>query len=117
MDIFHSLNDFRDFVNTLSFTFAKTYEDFAPHEYVVFHKNSEQTVEMAKAVEFINSNGYTIHFYGHSTFKCISMDGMRYWYAYTSDIHSAPDILNRTSNNNRQGIPKDELHLLESHIT
>lgn len=112
-----TISEFRDFISKLTFTFAKTYKKFAPHEYAIF-KNCGTPLkqELAKACKFIDENGYTIHFYGGSAFRCLNLDGKRYWYAYMTDDHSMPDIINRTDNTNTQGIPHNQLHLLEEAI-
>ncbi|MBS7346593.1 MAG: hypothetical protein KIG14_02680 [Candidatus Sacchiramonaceae bacterium] len=111
-----TVKDFGDFVERLSFTFAKTYKKFAPHEYAIFHRHSPDKADMKKAVEFIDRYGYTIHFYGGMAFQCVNYKGMRYWYAFMTDDHTAPDILNRTSNENTQGIPPNQLHHLQTEL-
>lgn len=109
-----TIDEFRAFVSKLTFTPAETYRHSAPHEYVLFKVfGSDLKKELATASRFIEDHGYIIHFYGGSAFNCLNLDGKRYWTAFMTDDHSAPNILNRTSNDNRQGIPSNQLHLLD----
>ena len=53
--------DLRQFVNSEEWTFAKTYADTWPHEYLVRDNVDEQL--FARLVEHIRANGYLGHFY------------------------------------------------------
>ncbi|WP_049960386.1 hypothetical protein [Pseudobutyrivibrio sp. LB2011] len=69
----------QEFVSKYSWTFAKTYADFAPHEYYVKDKLDEEGKEdFVWFVEFIRDYGFTCKFAGkqHIYFE---FDGHYYW--------------------------------------
>jgi hypothetical protein len=57
-------NDFRNFINQFQWTFAKTYADKAPHEYIVLEKvGLEFKADFIKIAQFIMDNGFKAMYY------------------------------------------------------
>ena len=56
-------DEIKDFFNTQSWTFAKTYADRAPHEYIVRGKHAGTDEEFMAAVDYILANGITMYFW------------------------------------------------------
>jgi len=72
-------NRIRDFVSRYAWTFAKTYADFAPHEYYVKDKLDEKGQEdFVWFVEFIRDYGFECKFAG-KTHTYYELDGYYYW--------------------------------------
>ena len=72
-------NRIRDFVSRYTWTFAKTYADFAPHEYYVKEKLDDQGQEtFVWFVEFIRDYGFECKFAG-KTHTYYELDGYYYW--------------------------------------
>lgn len=72
-------NRIRDFISRYPWTFAKTYADFAPHEYYVKDKLDERGQEdFVWFVEYIRENGFDCKFAGkkHTYYE---LDGYYYW--------------------------------------
>ena len=72
-------NRIRDFIGRYPWTFAKTYADFAPHEYHVKDKLDEEGKdEFVWFVEFIRDYGFKCKFAGkeHTYYE---LDGYYYW--------------------------------------
>jgi len=80
----------------LNWTFAKTYANKSPHEYVILRPDTKHRDEIAKFIDFIKNNGEDELYYGHP-FKVFKIDGRKYWYAYQTDNYTTPDILNRST--------------------
>ncbi len=69
----------RQFVSKYPWTFAKTYADFAPHEYYVKEKLDVQGQEVfVWFVEFIRDYGFECKFVG-KTHTYYELDGYYYW--------------------------------------
>lgn len=72
-------NRIRDFVSRYPWTFAKTYAEFAPHEYYVKdYLDDEGKAEFVWFVEFIRDYGFNCKFAGkeHTYYE---IDGHYYW--------------------------------------
>ena len=72
-------NRIREFVSRYPWTFAKTYADFAPHEYYVKEKLDDQGQEaFVWFVEFIRDYGFECKFAGkeHTYYE---LEGYYYW--------------------------------------
>lgn len=69
----------RSFVSKHPWTFAKTYAEFAPHEYYVKDKLDEEgKEEFVWFVEYIRDNGFDCKF-GKQTHTYFELDGHYYW--------------------------------------
>ena len=69
----------QEFVSKYPWTFAKTYADFAPHEYYVKDKLDEEGKEdFVWFVEFIRDYGFTCNFAGKQ-YIYFELDGHYYW--------------------------------------
>lgn len=83
--------DFRAFVNSKVWKPAKTYESFAPHEYIV-RTNYRNPEEFAEAVRYIHKYGFSAKF-GKMEHIYLPIDGYYYW-----NMGDAPEdtiIINR----------------------
>ncbi|MCX6972593.1 MAG: hypothetical protein NTV93_20920 [Verrucomicrobia bacterium] len=66
----------QDFIASCTWTFAKTYADTWPHEYIVREKVDEAS--FVDLVSHIRANGYEARFYEKSI-TYFDHDGMVYW--------------------------------------
>ena len=88
----------RQFVSKYPWTFAKTYADFAPHEYYVKDKLDEEGKdEFVWFVEFIRDYGFKCKFAGkeHTYYE---LDGYYYW--TMGNLIEDTIILNRCDKSN-----------------
>ena len=75
----YTADDFRTFVNKFTWTFAKTYADRAPHEYVALSVvGLEHQPEFIEAARFIRETGFMALYYNRPNFYYI-LDGNYYW--------------------------------------
>lgn len=81
--------DFRDWINRTTWTFAKTYAEKAPHEYAVLGKPNTELSDLYKATMFILRNGFVQMFY-QTPFMSYEIDDRRYW------TYMSYDLVNRT---------------------
>ena len=81
------------FFDKQTWTFAKTYADRAPHEYIVRHKHEGTDEEFMAAAEYIINNGITMYFWNHPN-KYIFLDGRQYWVMRDSEDDPST-IINR----------------------
>ena len=72
------MNKIRDYFNKQTWTFAKTYADRAPHEYIVREKAAGEDQEFADAVVYIREHGFPMRFWG-TEYIYIYLDGRFYW--------------------------------------
>ena len=79
-----SLEKLRDFIEKQTWTFAKTYADRAPHEYIVRHKCVGEDAEFMAMADYIAESGITMYFWDHPN-KYILLDGRQYWVMKDSD--------------------------------
>ncbi len=84
-----------EFINSVEWTFAKTYAKTAPHEYVVKDKLASE--EMKRVFEsfviFIREHGYRAEFWG-TTHTYLDVDGKKYW--TMGEPLEETDIINRS---------------------
>ncbi len=72
-------NRIRDFISRYPWIFAKTYAEFAPHEYYVKDNLDEAgKVEFVWFVEYIRENGLNFKF-GKHMHTYYELDGHYYW--------------------------------------
>ena len=85
--------DFREFVSKLKWTFAKTYADKAPHEYIalsrVGYKHKQQLISAAR---FIREAGFKAYYFRRPGFYYI-LDDNYYW--TMDDNVEDTDLINR----------------------
>lgn len=84
-------NEFEAFIAKQKWIFAKTYAEFAPHEYVVKGKGNSNE-EFMEAVNFIIENGIRM-FYYKTERKYIFMGGKFYWMCCNQN--GEPIVINR----------------------
>ena len=71
--------DFRNFINLLEWTFAKTYAQKGPHEYVVLKKvGLHFKEEFIKIAQFIRDKGFKALYYSREGFY-YRIDENYYW--------------------------------------
>lgn len=71
--------EMRDFIEQNKWRNAKTYESFAPHEYVVKNNLSiEQQRQFERVVMYIRKNGYREKFMG-KWYVCYNVNAHKYW--------------------------------------
>ena len=69
----------RVFVNNLDWTFAKTYADVCPHEYIAKNKlDPVSQVRFTEVVSFIKEAGFEVSYEGHPG-KYYIFDKNYYW--------------------------------------
>ena len=83
----------RDFVNAHDWTFATTYKDTAPHEYVVIKPDNKERKIFEAIVLYIRARGYDEKYEGR-TYRYYDLDGKKYW--TMGDPLEVTIILNRT---------------------
>ena len=85
--------DFRNFINLLEWTFAKTYAQKGPHEYVVLKKvGLHFKEEFIKIAQFIRDKGFKALYYSREGFY-YRIDENYYW---TMDEKAEDtDLINR----------------------
>lgn len=74
-----NLDEYRDFVNKQDWIFAKTFADKAPHEYIVRDNINGSDEEFMQIVEYIQENGFTMHWNDGYPNKYVYLDGYNYW--------------------------------------
>lgn len=86
-------NDFRNFVGKFKWTFAKTYADKAPHEYIALSKvGFEHRAQFIGAAQFIRQVGFKAYYYRSQRFYYV-LDDYYYW---TMDENvEDTDLINR----------------------
>lgn len=89
----YTADDFRTFVNKFTWTFARTYANRAPHEYLALSKvGLEYRLEFIKAAQFIREAGFKAFYYSRPNFYYI-LDGNYYW--TMDDPVENTDLINR----------------------
>jgi hypothetical protein len=86
-------NDFRELVSRFKWTFAKTYADKAPHEYIALNwVGHEHKADFISAARFIREAGFKAFYYKRQGFYYI-LDDKYYW---TMDERAEDtDLINR----------------------
>lgn len=97
----YSEKDFRNFVDRQEWTFAKSYAESAPHEYIAVNPDDSRRKDFIQALEFLFKNGVREKFYGQSYTRYI-LDGRKYWSMeqQVDDVDDETIILNRTQPEN-----------------
>lgn len=86
-------SDFRNFVNRFKWTFAETYADKAPHEYMVLEKvGLEHKAEFISAAQFIRDAGFKAFYYKRQGFYYILDDN--YYWTMDENVEDT-DLINR----------------------
>lgn len=90
-------NDFRDFVNSFDWTFAKTFAQSSPHEYIIIKPDHPRRREYLDALKFLFNNSIKEKYYNQSYDRYI-LDGRKYWSMERSwdDVDNETIVLNRT---------------------
>ena len=83
----------KSFFDKQTWTFAKTYAQKAPHEYIVRSKHVGTDEEFMSVVDYIFNNGITMYFWNRSN-KYIFVDGRQYWVMRDSEVDPTT-IINR----------------------
>ena len=87
------IEELREFFNKQKWTYAKTYADRAPHEYIVRHKHVGEDEEFMEVLKHISENGITMYFWNRPN-KYIFLDGHQYWVMKDSEDDPTA-VLNR----------------------
>jgi hypothetical protein len=92
---------------TLSWTFAKTYAENAPHEYVVLGRNGcpLSRDDFVRAARVIATFGEPAKFYSMTGLYLTSSDGLTKWWTMDADL-AATDLINQASTDRVYG-PQD----------
>lgn len=85
--------DIREFFQKQRWIFAKTYAEFAPHEYIVKGKCNASDAEFVEAMNYILQNGIRM-FYYKAQRQYLFLDGYFYW-VMRSDENDTNAIINR----------------------
>jgi len=86
-------NDFRNFVSRFKWTFAKTYADKAPHEYIVLEKvGLEHKSDFISIARFIRKAGFKAYYFKRQGFYYILDDD--YYWTMDKNIEDT-DLINR----------------------
>ena len=84
--------DFEKIVNTLKFRYAKTYSNYAPHEYV-FEKEEGVKLEVIRQLNrFIQENYDEIEIFAKKEYKVLFVGKYKYWAVNSWKV---ANILNR----------------------
>ena len=84
--------DFEKIVNTLKFRYAKTYSNYAPHEYV-FEKEEGEKLEVIRQLNrFIQENYDEIEIFAKKKYKVLFVGKYKYWAVNSWKV---ANILNR----------------------
>ena len=84
--------DFEKIVNTLEFKYAKTYSNYAPHEYVVEKEEGEKLEVIRKLNRFIQENYDEIEIFAKKEYKVLFVGKYKYW---SINSWNVANILNR----------------------
>lgn len=71
------IEEFKLFVNSQRWIFAKTYAQKSPHEYCL-RRNVISDDVFCGAVNFIRENGFPVKYFGRE-YICFALDGRLYW--------------------------------------
>ncbi len=89
----YSENNFREFANKFQWIFAKTYEQTAPHEYIVLDKvGNEYKDEFITIAQFIRNKGFKAMYYTRQGYY-YKLDKYYYW-TMDNDVNDT-NLINR----------------------
>ncbi len=74
----------REFIDRETWTFAKTYANKAPHEYIVRGKVKSSDEEFMNVASYISEHGAPMHYWGHLN-HYVYLDGWWYWVMKNND--------------------------------
>ena len=89
----NELNSINTFIEKQNWTFAKTYAQKAPHEYIVRNKHVGSDEEFMTMVNYIQNYGVTMYFWNHPN-KYIFLNGKQYWVMRVCD-DDVSTVINR----------------------
>ena len=93
VNIAYTEDDFKRFVNQFQWTFAKTYAEKGPHEYIVLAKvGLQHKNEFIKVAKFIREKGFKANYYSREGYY-YKLDENYYW-TMDEDIADT-DLINR----------------------
>ena len=75
------MEEFKRFVESQRWTFARTYAEHAPHEYVVKGKCNVDDEEFVRMARFVDDNGFEAKFFSQTN-SYYELDGYYYWTKY-----------------------------------
>ena len=84
--------DFEKIVNTLKFRYAKTYSNYAPHEYALEKEEGEKLEVIRQLNRFIQENYDEIEIFAKKEYKVVFVGKHKYWAVNSWKI---ANILNR----------------------
>ena len=87
----NSEKDFLEYANTLTFRYAKTYTNFAPHEYAM-GKDGSQELEVIRALNKYIQEHAEIEFFAGKEYQVIFVGNKKYW---SIDVWNETRFLNR----------------------
>lgn len=106
-----NIEEITNFFNKYSWRWAKTYENFAPHEYLmIFDVVEDEKHYFPKIAQYIQENGYKLKF-GSRIYKCIDVGEYRYW-TMERDTNKTK-LINRTKNKGYEGYPIPKVTKIE----
>ena len=93
-----TVNNARELISNLKWTFAKTYAKTSPHEYSVVKVGDPYRDEVVSFMKFIFDEGYEEKYYGHP-FMVYKLDDRKYWSMAKKkeEINDDNYIINRTA--------------------
>lgn len=71
--------EFEDIVKNLNFRFAKTYANFAPHEYIVTNEEGEMLEVIRALNRFIQENYDEIEVFYNKEYQVLFVGRHKYW--------------------------------------
>ena len=71
--------DFEKIVNTLKFRYAKTYSNYAPHEYALEKEEGEKLEVIRQLNRFIQENYDEIEIFAKKEYKVLFVGKYKYW--------------------------------------
>ena len=84
----------KKFIDEQTWTFAKTYANKAPHEYIVRGKCHGTDTDFLEMAYYIQEQGVTMHYWGHPN-KYL-FPGDKYYWVMKDDNNDATMIINRS---------------------
>ena len=78
------LQKFKDFIEKQNWTFAKTYAQTAPHEYIIHGETKGDNTEYEQAVDFIKKNGFLGYWWKRPRIY-FALEGRFYWVLGTQE--------------------------------